>query len=148
MYSRFDIYVPDFLLLEGKDVGFETLSDEDLTSRLREFYCCVRTKNGEEYGRSAYRNVRSGLQRYFQSLPWNRTLDLRNDKVFQRANQVYEGNLKEMKRSGKDVTKHKMAIDETDMKKFYESGTLSNKDPVSLQRKVFLELALHFGRRG
>ena len=34
------------------------------------------------------------------------------------------------------------------MRKFYSSGALSNMNPKSLQQKIFVELALHFGRRG
>ena len=34
------------------------------------------------------------------------------------------------------------------MQKMYSSGVLSDDNPKSLQRKVFIELMLHFGRRG
>ena len=56
--------------------------------------------------------------------------------------------LKKLKRDGLDSTNHKPAISEEDMAKFYSSGTLSNANPVALQYKVFLEIGLHFGRRG
>ena len=34
------------------------------------------------------------------------------------------------------------------MRKLYASGVLSEDNPKSLQRKVFVELMLHFGRLG
>ena len=108
-------------------------------------------KEGEEpkeYSKTSYRNIRAGIQRYLTSPPINRIIDLRTDKKFQAANQVYEGKIKQMKREGKDRTLHKVPIDDQDMSKLYSSGTLSNNNPNSLQNKVFVELAIHFGRRG
>jgi hypothetical protein len=56
--------------------------------------------------------------------------------------------LSKLKRDGLDITQHKPAISASDMNLLYTSGTLSNTNPESLQNKVFVELALHFGRRG
>lgn len=125
----------------------------DLAKDLREFYCCVRKKKNkegkcEQYGRSAFRNMRSGLQRHLVSPPHNRMIDIRTDKEFQMANQVFEGQLKAMKREGRDVTRHKEAISKEDMRKMYSSGALGIDNPTNLQYKVFLEISLHFGRRG
>ena len=44
--------------------------------------------------------------------------------------------------------KHKPAMNHHDMSKLYESGVLGVDNPVSLQRKIFIELGIHFGRRG
>jgi hypothetical protein len=139
---------PEFLISRNEDPNFEKQSPEDLAKTLRTFYACVRTKEGTEYSRSGYRNLRSGLQRHLVSAPYSRTLDLRSDRVFLHANQVYEGKLKQIKMEGKDKTVHKKAINENDLKKMYSSGVLSDANPVALQRKVFFELSLHFGRRG
>jgi hypothetical protein len=92
--------------------------------------------------------MRAGLNRYLISPPYNRQINIITDKSFQAANQVYEGKIKEMKKNGKVKTQHKPAIDQTDMMKFYTSGVLANNNPKSLQRKVFFEVSLHFGRRG
>lgn len=46
------------------------------------------------------------------------------------------------------MTKHKEALCEADIKKMYTTGCLGNDTPVSLQRKVWFEITLHFGRRG
>ena len=71
-----------------------------------------------------------------------------HDKEFINANQVLMGVLRHLKESGQDTTKHKAAIAPGDMRKMYESGILSNSTPETLQNKVFVELCLHFGRRG
>jgi hypothetical protein len=64
------------------------------------------------------------------------------------ANQVFTGVLKQLREEGKDVTQHKKAIQPSDMSKLYSSGVLSNDNPTGLQNKVYVELSLHFGRRG
>jgi hypothetical protein len=138
----------EFLIESGKNADFEMLPEHELAHNLRQFYCSARTKEGSQYSRSGYRNLRSGIQRHIQSPPYSRTLNLRSDKCFMAANQCYEGMLKDLKRQGKDVTKHKAAIDAHDMQKMYSSGVLSDTDPVALQRKVFVEVGMHFGRRG
>lgn len=130
------------------------MSKEDLANNLRHFYACVRKQPepgsmaGEDYSRSGYRNIRAGLQRHLVSPPHNRQINIMSDIDFQKANQVFNGKIKGLKKEGKDVTKHKPAIAEEDMALFYKSGVLSDTNPTSLQRKVFVELALHFGRRG
>jgi hypothetical protein len=134
------------------DPDFEKYSKPELASALRSFYACVRqrTKEGElkDYSKSGYRNLRAGLQRFLVSPPNNIEINILTEKSFQSANQVFDGKLKLLKRSGKDVTIHKPSIEEKDMEKFYSSGVLSNNDPISLQRKVFVELGIHCGRRG
>ena len=70
------------------------------------------------------------------------------DVVFQSANQVVTGLIKELRRDGLDTTKNKTAIEPEDVELMYSSGVLSNKSPQSLQYKAFVELCLKFGRRG
>ena len=62
------------------------------------------------------------------------------------ANQVIQGTIRLMKEQGLDTTKHKEAINPTDMKKMKES--LNSSTPQGLQDKVFLDIVLHFARRG
>ena len=71
-----------------------------------------------------------------------------HDREFLQANQVFQGIIKNLRRSGLDVTKHKSSISKPDFEKMYSSKVLSNDDPISLQRKVFVEMGLHFARRG
>ena len=49
---------------------------------------------------------------------------------------------------GNNKTQHKPAISAADMKKKYNSDALDVNNPVSLQRKVFIDIMLHFSRRG
>ena len=70
------------------------------------------------------------------------------DKVFQGANQVIAGVMKQMRRDGLDTTKHKDAIPEEDMRKLYDSRTLSNDNATSLLHKVFFLAMFAFWKTG
>ena len=123
IYLKFNFfYVSDFLASRDMHTAFEVYSKADLGSALRLFYSSVRKqvgKNGEveEYGRVSYLNMRSGIQRFLVSPPYNLSVDLRRDPEFQSANQVLDGKLKLLKRQGQDVSQHKSAINPHDVKK-------------------------------
>lgn len=138
----------DFLKENGREAEFEMLPVPDLTRLLREFYGSVRNKKGEMYGKSSYVNLRAAVHRHITSPPYNRPFNILRDVQFQSANQVFMGVLRKMRVEGKDVTKHKEAITEGDMKKLYESGVLNTDTPMGLLRKVYVEISLQFGRRG
>ena len=71
-----------------------------------------------------------------------------HDVEFQSANQVFYGVIRTLKQQGLDKTVHKSAIWEEDFKKLYSSGVLGNETPETLLNKVFVEISLHFCRRG
>ena len=123
-------------------------SAQELCANLRHFYGSLRTTKGKHYSRSGYINIRAGINRHLREPPFLRIVDISRDKEFRAANDVLVGSLKDLKRQGQDVTKHKQAISDADMSKLYDSGVLSDENPVALQRKVFVELMLQFGRRG
>jgi hypothetical protein len=139
---------PDYLHETGQPTNFEQFDIELLAKTLRSFYGSIRTKSGEQYSKSAYVNIRAGLNRYLTSPPNNQQINLMRDKVFMQANQVFCGVLRKMRVDGLDTTKHKAAIAPGDMEKLYKSGILSNDTPKSIQRKVYVEISLNFGRRG
>ena len=83
------MYVSEFLSEKGKDTSFEELPVDQLSSTLREFYGSLRTKDGTFYSRSAYVNIRSGLNRHLNSRLFHRQLNLMRDLSFLNANQVF-----------------------------------------------------------
>ena len=70
-----------------------------------------------------------------------------HDREFQGSNQVFYGNMRTLRQAGLDRSRHKDAVTENDMRKMYSSGVLGIDNPVSLQHKVYVEVALHFCRR-
>ncbi len=70
------------------------------------------------------------------------------DQEFTGANQIIEGINKSRRRQGLDVTQHKEAITEDDLKRMFQSPVLDSNDPWGLIHRVYFELSLHFARRG
>ena len=138
----------DYLREAGEDVAFETVPIDDLAKHLRQFYAALQRQDGRQYSKSSYINIRAAINRHLQSPPHSRQINIAHDRPFMSANHVFVGLLKDLKARGLDQTTHKTAISSEDMRKLYASGVLSEDNPRSLQCKVFVELMLHFGRRG
>ena len=141
-------YISDYLKEKGKDVNFEELPVPDLATCLREFYASIHPRDGSKYSKSGFVNIRSSINRHLNSPPYNREINIMRDKQFTNVNQVFTGILCQIREAGLDVMRHKSAILPGDMSRMYTSGILSCNNAESLQNKVFVELVLHFGRRG
>ena len=141
-------YFSDWLVDHGSGAAFVVGSKEDLAELLRRFYGDARKKDGSPYGKSALVNIRSGLNRHMTLPPWHRIINLMHDAEFKVVNQVLIGQFRKIKMDGNDKTQHKPAISAADMKKMYNSDALYVNNPVGLQRKVFIDIMLHFSRRG
>ena len=89
-----------------------------------------------------------GLSRHLISPPYDRKLNLMHDTAFQGTNQVFYGLIRTLKQQGLDRIVHKSALTQADFKKLYSCGILDTNNPVTLQNKVFVEVNLHFCRRG
>ena len=81
--------------------NFEDLPVDELADLLRKFCGTVLSKQGKEYNKSGMINLRSGLNRYLQSVPFKKTYNLMNDQVFLQANKVFSGHLRDNKERGK-----------------------------------------------
>ena len=132
----------------NKSVAFEHLSPEALDQLLGTFYVEARQVSGVPYGKSALRCIRAAIQRHLQGDPWNRCLVITKDREFSRSNEILGGIFKVMTSEGRDKVSHHNPIEPGDMKKLVESSVIGTGNPMSLQRLVWLSLALHFGKRG
>ena len=143
-----DFTFSEWLVATGSSPDFESLNVTDLNGLLRKFYAEVRNQKGECYSKSAYSGLRAAINRHLSGAPYYKKFDIIRDCQFKAANSIFIGQLRLLKQQGKDITESHKAIGPGDVKKMYSSGTLSNLNPISLQRKVFFETCLHFGRRG
>ena len=94
-------------------------------------------------------NLRSGLNRYLQLPPNNRSINIMKNEVFQKTNKVFKGQLSKNKNDGLDVSKPIKYIPKQDIEKLYDTyfmPGLANGDTEILQHKVFFDL-LYFTRR-
>lgn len=144
-------FLSDYLLEKRKDANFETLPDTLLAEILRTFFAEVRKQDSKPYSKSAMVNLRAGLNRYLQSPPHNRIINLMHHDAFQNANSVFSGVLRDNKEQGYDKSKPKTSIAPADLDKLYDEyfipGLAANNVTI-LQQKVFFDLVYYTARRG
>ena len=76
----------DYLIEKKMDAEFEKLDKNQLNDILVHFYVNVRKGNGEKYKLSSLENLRYSLNRYLQSPPVERDIDIILDIEFREAN--------------------------------------------------------------
>lgn len=130
------------------NIAWETVSKEDLDKLLSKFYVEVRRQDGKPYSKGAYISIRGGLQRHLASEPWVLNHMLGSDPAFRESNSTMTGMFKLLSREGLDVTQHHAALEPQDLAMLKTSGVIGTHNPMALQYLVWLNIALHFGRRG
>ena len=111
---------------------FETMSDKELNDVLAHFYINTRRINGEKYKVSSIENFRHSLNRYLQSPPVGRKIDVIKDQAFREANLSYRAAIKELKQEGKGNVQHFPTINEDDLQKMYQSMYFNVNSPYGL----------------
>ncbi|XP_043081885.1 zinc finger MYM-type protein 2 isoform X3 [Puntigrus tetrazona] len=129
-------------------IDFKTVEKSELNPVLREFYGSIRTSKGELYGISSYVGLRAGLNRFINEPPLNRVWNLMQDTEFRAANNVFKGVVKQIRRSGRDITAHYPPISPEDQHLLKHSPALDPGNPKGLLNKVWYDIQLHFGLRG
>ena len=142
------ISISGWLSEKGFSADFEEQDVVILNERLRSFYGSLQTRRGADYSKSVLVGIRATISRHLTSPPYNRQISLMSDRVFMTSNHVMKGLINILKREGKDVSEHKQAVSERDIKKLYDSGVFNIDKPETLQNKVFWDIMLNFGRRG
>ena len=142
--------VSEWLATKGLDTSFEGLSNSELDKVLQSFFAKLKVldRNGKIYMKSSMIGICYAINCHLQEAPWNKAIDLAKGKKFLVFNQVFTGMLKKLKQEGHDTTTHKEAISKEDWEKIWSSGVLDEENPTGLQHRVFLEIMIHFGRRG
>ena len=127
---------------------FEGYSKEFLDDLLTAFYPSIRKANGTWFSKSSYICFRAAIQRHLSAAPWNVPYLIINDLAFKNSNEVLEGIFKKLSREGKDRVKHHQPIEGAELEKLRTTGTIGTNNPLALLRFVWLNIALHFARRG
>ena len=137
------MFASEWVIHQEKDFHFEQANVEDLAANLHAFYACARSVVGHVHSKSSMPNLRAGLKCVLTSPPYNRHINLMH---FSLPIMCLWGWSENWGRVG--WTSHKDAIRANDMTKLYECGALCTDNPVGLQRKVYIEVCLHFCHRG
>lgn len=120
----------EFLKEQNKPT-LEEISDNDLAKELELFYISVYSKKSEKYKSTTLKAMRTALNCYFKD---HCGVDIIQDKIFFRANELFLGLLKENKKEGSGQVTHKASISDTDKKllfKYFEEK-IKNPDPKVL----------------
>lgn len=96
-----------------------------LDENLRRFYAEVRTKNKEEYSKSALLGLRHGVERFLNSPPFNKGIKISANPM---SNQMLDAKIKQLKSSGKENVHHKPPL-EQDLAKFKTSEVFNLNYP-------------------
>lgn len=126
---------------------FEGLAPDELNTILAKFWSEVRKSNGDYYGRNSLFNLRAMINKHLKGKPYCVPYDIVTDERFRSSNERLEKQLKLLKGIGRTIT-HKQPISIADLRRMYDSGVLGTSNPLSLLRKVWFEITLHFCHKG
>ena len=119
---------------------FANFSASRLVSVLAKFYAESRSKTGELYKRTSLSSIRRGLNRHLPDY------DIVKGQDFKKSQGSFNAMVAELKRQGAGSIQHHPPIESMELLKLYDHFDIF--DPTSLHDKVFLDIMLHFGRRG
>ena len=74
-----------------------------LDQNLRRFYAEARTKKGKDYSKSTLLGFRHSIERFLNAPPFSRGLQISTDPRFARSNLMLDAQIKNLKRSGKEI---------------------------------------------
>ena len=129
-----------YLQEKGLDENFENYDATQLDTTLAKFYTEARSKTGEMYKKASLASIRHGLNRHITNF------DIINAPEFAKSTTAFKAMNVELKKLGLGGIEHHPPVEQKDLEKLYSSFDLDV--PESLQFKVFVDIMLHFGRRG
>ncbi|XP_063436822.1 uncharacterized protein LOC134718258 [Mytilus trossulus] len=135
----------EYLTEKSLPLDFESYDDAQLDDVLSKFYMEIRNKNGEMYKKTTMQSYRQGLQRHLSK---TRDVDILKGDNLKKSKKAFQCMTKELKRLGLAAVEHYPAIADADMEKMYMFFCKDLESPKMLQYKVFVDIMIHFGRRG
>ena len=106
------------LVLEGylREKGFSPNFESLSRSQLKAFYLDVRKTDGTLYKTGSMKCMRHSLNRYLNSVPYERGIDLVKDPEFRESNLNFDSMIAKLKQEGLGETVHYPAICDGDIK--------------------------------
>ncbi|XP_021368157.1 uncharacterized protein LOC110459950 isoform X2 [Mizuhopecten yessoensis] len=128
--------------------NIEYMSDQELNEALIRFYSEVRTRDNKQFTRHTLANYRASLNRYLMSLPGGRVgwQNLMRNSAFASSNGLLDQRNVEERQREKSLKSIPLSAD--DRAKLLSSNITAITNPVALQRKVWIDLVIHFGLKG
>ena len=129
-------------------VDLKTVPEERLNEIMRKFYAEVKNEKKGALTPSALTGIRAAIHRALTSPPFERSINIINDRAFMTANQMFIARCKLYYKTNNKKPQHKAAIEQADMSLLKTYFGDPATDPVKLQEYVWFSLCFHFGRRG
>ncbi|XP_021368180.1 uncharacterized protein LOC110459952 isoform X2 [Mizuhopecten yessoensis] len=136
----------EWLASHGMSNNIETMDAVTLNNSLEHFYAGASTRDGKPYTRSTLVGIRASMNRYMQTLPLGNVYSVLKSDAFASSNAVLERLCDRDK--GRERITIKKCLSCEDLSKLMLSGVLSTCNPLSIVRKVWFDLTLHFGIKG
>ena len=80
------------------------MKNQELDSKLRQFYAEARTKDGQLYSRSSLWSLRNAIERYLNNPPLSKGITISRSEEFKSSNQLLQSQTKLNKRENKENT--------------------------------------------
>ncbi|XP_060086257.1 uncharacterized protein LOC132565628 isoform X1 [Ylistrum balloti] len=141
-------FIKEWFSANGLSPDVETMDESELNQQLTRFYADARTKEEKKFTKSSLLGLRASLNRYLLSLPQDQKVwqSILKNPMFSSSNRIMAQKSNEEK--GRDKPPKSIPISVSDLHKLMTSGVLDITCPHGLQRKVWLDLVIHFGLRG
>ncbi|XP_069132861.1 uncharacterized protein [Argopecten irradians] len=140
-------FVKDWLQSVSLPSNLEEMDATRLDSILGQFYQNGRTKDKKKFTRNTLICMRASLNRYLNSAcPHLKHMSMIKDTSFASSNRILEKLQADEKGREKVIKKIPLTVE--DIAQLVSSDTLSCNSPTALQRKVWIDLVLHFGIKG
>ncbi|XP_033752932.1 uncharacterized protein LOC117336489 isoform X4 [Pecten maximus] len=141
-------FIKEWFSANGLSPDVETMDESVLNRQLTRFYADARTKEEKQFTKSSLLGLRASLNRYLLSLPQDQKVwrSILKNPLFSSSNRIMAQKSTEERR--RDKPPKSIPISVSDLRKLMTSGVLNTACPHGLQRKVWLDLVIHFGLRG
>ncbi|XP_021368159.1 uncharacterized protein LOC110459950 isoform X4 [Mizuhopecten yessoensis] len=141
-------FIKEWFNANGLSPEVETMNESVLNQQLTRFYADARTKEEKQFTKSSLLGLRASLNRYLLSLPPDKKVwqSILKNPMFSSSNRIMAQKSTEERR--RDKPPKSIPISVIDLQKIMTSGVLSTTCSHGLQRKVWLDLVIHFGLRG
>lgn len=124
----------------------DNVTETTVDKIMQRFLLSVRKQNGEHYKMKSFECLQYGVKSFLKS---EKFIDLADTKKYPMTDEACKAARVEIKRAGKGMVEHKNPLNATDFAKLKTyCDQQANISPKGLQRKVFVDVMLHFCRRG
>ena len=134
----------DWCKVENMNTSFESLPPQELNKVLASFYRNAKRKDGNEFSKAGFNNIRKGLDSYLKHEPFSVTFSILKDQEFDEANKAYEEKSAHLQLVGSSPWRYPTSLSPQDIRKLLESGTLNAAEPFALLRACWFNITLHF----